>query len=102
MYSNGAVVSPNGVGYEFLIGTEYLLTLAGTGIDGTSRVELFDKQAGGLGVTMSWETNRLEYLVDGYGRSSGSQNLEARIRGSSDILANIAITWTESNAPVGP
>jgi hypothetical protein len=97
VYSNGAVVSPNGVGYDFLIGTEYLLTLAGTGIDENSNVGIGNK-SGGPGVSMSWNATRWETLVDGFGLNPGSQTLEATIAGN--IISTIVMNWTESNAPV--
>ena len=101
MYSNGAVVYPNGVGYDFLIGTEYLLTLSGTGIDENSIVTIGNK-SGGLNIVMQWNAIRWETLVDGDGLNPGSQTLEALI--SANIISTIVINWLDpaSNSPVGP
>jgi len=101
VYSNGAVVSPNGVGYDFLIGTEYLLTLAGTGIDENSNVAIGSK-SGGPGVSMSWNAIRWEAIVDGDGLNPSSQTLEAFI--SANLVSTIVINWLDpaTNGPVGP
>jgi len=100
VYSNGAVVYPNGVGYDFLIGTEYVITLSGSGIDENSNAVISHKQGQGSDISMSWNATRWEYVTDGTGLSPGSQTLEAKIGGN--VISTIVINWLDPSGPQGP
>ena len=86
--------------YDFEIGPEYLITVTGTGINAGTQLNLFDPQSkGSFNVPMTWNSNRWEYIIDGYGRGTGVQTIQA-IFGNIPIADNILIQW--SNPIQGP